>query len=53
MIVDDKNSIYQELEKLARQQAQLLEEMEKYESYQEPDYEDLAQKLKVTVNNLF
>ena len=44
--IDDKNSIYKDLEELARLQDALLKEMEGYEDYEEPNNEDLANKLK-------
>ena len=44
--IDDKNSIYKDLEELARLQDALLKEMEGYEDYEEPTNEDLANKLK-------
>ena len=46
LVVDDKNVIYSELEALARQQEQLLKEMEDYEDFEEPNNEDLANRLK-------
>merc|ERR1712141_596238 len=46
LVVDDKNIIYSELEALARQQEQLLKEMEDYEDFEEPNNEDLANRLK-------
>ena len=41
-----RDLIYSDLEELARQEAQLLREMENYEDYEEPNNEDLANKLR-------
>ena len=44
--LSSRDLIYSDLEELARQEAQLLRDMENYEDYTEPNNEDLANKLR-------
>lgn len=44
--LSSRDLIYSDLEELARQEAQLLRDMENYKDYTEPNNEDLANKLR-------